>query len=68
MAYTTGKTITQTAAVLVTAGALQDQAVTALHTLAWAKQKPHILWGVLIQCTSGWNTGDPVFEYDIAPT
>lgn len=66
--WTTGKTTAQMAAVLVTAGALQDQALVALAGIA---HKPNViteLWGVLVQCTSGWNSGDPVWEYDIAPS
>ncbi len=68
MAYTTNKTLAQTAAVLVTAGATQDQALQALHTLAWGTlNKPHVLWGVLVECTSDWHTV-PVFSYDTSPS
>lgn len=68
MGWTTGKSTAQMAAVLVTAGALQDQAVSALHAGAWKAGVVQELWGVLVQCTSGWNSGDPVWEYDISPT
>jgi hypothetical protein len=68
MGWTTGKTTAQMAAVLVTAGALPDQATAALHSGAWKANAPVELWGVLVQCTSGWNSGDPVWEYDTAPT
>ena len=69
MAWTaTGRTTAQMAAVLVTAGALADQASTALHSGAWKKNTPVNLWGVLVQCTSAWNDGDAVWEYDTAPT
>lgn len=68
MSWTTGKTTAQMAAVLVTAGALQDQAIGALHSGGWKASTPLELWGVLVQCTSGWNGGDPVWEYDTAPT
>jgi hypothetical protein len=66
----TAKTLAQTAAVLVTAGAIFDQAVNALHSLAWVPGKPFTLWGVLVECTAGWNTsaGAPVFEYTVAPS
>lgn len=64
----TGKTLAQTAAVLVTAGAIQDQAITALHSLAWNTGKSVTLWGVLVQCTSGWNAGAPVYEYTTSPS
>ena len=67
--WTTGRTTAQTAAVLVTAGALPDQALSALHSGAWRKNAPVTLWGVLVQCTGGWNdAGDAVWEYDIAPS
>lgn len=68
MSWTTGKTTAQMAAVLVTAGALQDQAVAALHSGAWAPNAVVDLWGVLVQCTKGWNSGDPVWEYDSTPS
>jgi hypothetical protein len=68
MGWTTGKSTAQMAAVLVTAGALQDQAVQALHSGSWKPGTVMELWGVLVQCTSGWNSGDPVWEYDTAPS
>jgi hypothetical protein len=65
----TGKTLAQTSAVLVTAGALADQANNALHGLAWKPTTALTLWGVLVECTSGWNsTGNPVFSYTTAPS
>ena len=64
----TAKTLAQTAAVLVTAGAISDQASAVLHSLAWNPGRPVILWGVLVQCTSGWNaTAAPVFSYTTTP-
>ena len=68
MGWTTGRNTAQMAAVLVTAGALADQAVQVLHSTAWKKNTIVILWGVLVQCTSGWNDGDPMFEYDLTPS
>jgi hypothetical protein len=68
MGWTTGKSTAQMAAVLVTAGALQDQANNALHSGGWKANVPVELWGVLVQCTNGWNGGDPVWEYDNSPT
>jgi hypothetical protein len=69
MAFTTGRTTAQMAAVLVTAGALPDQALGVLHSGGWAKNVPQELWGVLVQCTSGWNDGgDSVWEYDTSPS
>jgi hypothetical protein len=69
MGWTTGRSTAQMAAVLVTAGALADQALTALHSGAWRKNTPAELWGVLVQCTSGWNdAADAVWEYDITPS
>jgi hypothetical protein len=69
MGWTTGRTTAQMTAVLVTAGALQDQAVGVLHSGAWKKNTPVTLWGVLVQCTAGWNDGgDAVWEYDITPS
>jgi hypothetical protein len=63
----TGQTLAATATALVTAGALTDQATQALHSLAWSPGKSVNLWGVLVQCTSGWNsTAAPVFEYNTA--
>ena len=68
MSWTTGKNTAQMAAVLVAAGALQDQALQALHGGAWKPGVPVELWGVLVECTSGWNSGDPVWEYDTSPS
>jgi hypothetical protein len=69
MGFTTGRTTTQMAAVLVTAGALNDQALTALASAGHKPNSPVTLWGVLVQCTSGWNNpGDAVWEYDITPS
>jgi hypothetical protein len=68
MGFTTGRTTAQMAAVLVTAGALPDQALCALHTGAWKKNQPIMLWNVLVQCTAGWNdAADATWEYDITP-
>ncbi len=67
MGWTTGRTLAQTAAALVTVGAMTDQAAQALHSAAYYPGKLTSLWGVLVQCTSGWNSGDPVFEYDTNP-
>jgi hypothetical protein len=65
----TGKTLAQTAAALVTAGALADQASAVLHSLAWRQGSAITLWGVLVECTSGWNaTTSPVFEYSTSPS
>jgi hypothetical protein len=66
--WTTGRTTAQMITVLTAAGALADQASTALHSGAWAPNQPAELWGVLVQCTKGWNSGDPVWEYDITPS
>lgn len=69
MGWTTGRTTAQMAAVLVTAGATQDQAVGVLHSGGWKPNSPVNRWGVLVQCTSGWNNpGDAVWEYDITPS
>jgi hypothetical protein len=68
MGFTTGKNTAQMAAVLVTAGALPDQALGVLHSTAWKKNTPVVLWGVLVQCTAGWTDGDPMFEYDLTPS
>lgn len=67
MGWTTGKTTAQMVTVLTGAGALTDQALTALHSLAHRPNRITELWGTLVQCTSGWNTGDPVFEFDSTP-
>lgn len=66
--FTTGRTTAQMITVLMTAGALYDQAAQALHSGAWKANTPVNLWGVLVQCTSDWNHGDAVWEYDIAPS
>jgi hypothetical protein len=68
MAIVTNQTLAQTSAALVTAGALPDQATAALHSAAWQPGKMTVLWGALVKCTSGWNSGDPKFSYDISPT
>jgi hypothetical protein len=68
MSWTTGRTTAQMQAVLVTAGALPDQASGALHSGAWKANTPVNLWNVLVQCTSDWNHGDAVWEYDITPS
>jgi hypothetical protein len=68
MGWTTGRTTAQMVTVLVAAGALSDQATQALHSVSWKKNTPVVLWGVLVQCTGGWNDGDPVFEYDLTPS
>lgn len=69
MGFTTGRTTAQMAAVLVTAGALNDQALTALGSAGHKPNNPVTLWGVLVECTSGWNNpGDAVWEYDITPS
>lgn len=68
MSWTTGRTTAQMTTVLVTAGALTDQALGALHSGAWVSGVAQELWGVLVKCTSGWNGGDPVWEYDTAPS
>lgn len=68
MGFTTGKTTAQMAAVLVTAGALPDQAIQVLHSGGWKANQPQEYWGVLVQCTADWNKGDAVWEYDISPS
>ena len=69
MGFTTGKTTAQMVTVLMTAGALYDQALSALHSGAWKPNAALTLWGVLVQCTSGWNNpGDAVWEYDLTPS
>lgn len=69
MGWTTGRTTAQMAAVLVTAGALPDQATGVLHSGGWKKNSPVTLWNVLVQCTGGWNdAADAVWEYDITPS
>lgn len=67
MGWTTGRTTAQMITVLVAAGALTDQAASALASIAHKKNAPVCVWGTLVQCTAGWNDGDPVFEYDSTP-
>lgn len=67
MAWTTNQTTAQMVTVLTAAGALPDQAKTALAGLAHKPGKVAVLWGVTAECTSGWNSGDPLFEYELAP-
>jgi hypothetical protein len=64
----TNQTLAQAAAALVTAGALADQATAAVHSLAWTPNRAVNLWGVFVQCTSGWNSGAPVFQYSTSPS
>lgn len=68
MGWTTGKTLAQMTTTLVAAGALTDQAQTALMALAFTPNVPLMLWGILVQCTAGWMSGAPAFEYDSTPS
>jgi alkylhydroperoxidase/carboxymuconolactone decarboxylase family protein YurZ len=68
MGWTTGQTPAQVMTALISAGALQDQAAQAIYGLAHKPAAPAVLWGVLVQCTTGWNSGAPLFEYDATPS
>lgn len=68
MGWTTGQNTAAMITVLKTAGALQDQAQSALASLAHRPNTLAELWGVLVQCTTGWNAGDPMYEYDTSPS
>lgn len=63
-----GQTVGQAVASLVSAGALQDQAVQAIHGLAWFPGVSTTLWGVLVKCTAGWNSGSPAFSVNSTPS
>ena len=64
----TNQTLAQVVTALVSAGARSDQATTALHSLAHVPNRPTLLWGVMVTCTGGWNTGAPVFSYTTNPS
>jgi len=67
-AGSTAQSVAQAAATLVTAGALQDQALQVLHSLAWYPNTSKTLWGVLVKCTTGWNGGNPQFSVNSSPS
>jgi hypothetical protein len=67
-AGSTGQTIAQAITALVAAGALQDQAVQAVHNHAWYPGQSYTRWGVMIKCTTGWNSGAPAFSVNTAPS
>ena len=64
----TNQTLAQVVTALVAAGARSDQASQYLHTLAHKPNTPTLLWGVMVTCTGGWNTGAPVFSYTTNPS
>lgn len=68
MGWTTGQTASQLVTVLQSHGATSHAAQQAVYNLAWTKSVSQVLYGVLCQCTSGWNDGSPVFEYDATPS
>lgn len=67
MGWTTGQTPIQLVTVLQSHGADFHSAAIAVYNLAWTKNVPKVLFGVLCQSTSGWNDGAPVFQYDATP-
>jgi hypothetical protein len=67
-AGSTNQTVTQAVAALVAAGALQDQAVQAVHNHGWYPGVTLTRWGVMLKCTTGWNSGAPVFSVNTAPS
>ena len=68
MGWTTGQTASQLVTALQSHGADYHGAAIAVYNLAWTKNVPQVLFGVLCQSTSGWNDGAPVFQYDATPS
>ena len=71
MAYTTGQSLAQLAAALVTAGMTTDAANNAAATMSWCPVNTTDcpINGILVKVTTSAGSGAaPVFSYDATPS